>query len=119
MSNIKNKGFCEAGAGAVSWFAGSVNGGETKEFSFDAKISEEAKSGDSIVNSVLITSDGYPNQDISTTFVLLQPSDSSKNNLNWWQNVSLVFFAIIIAISLIYRRMFGFKLFYYLQTLNL
>jgi Domain of unknown function DUF11 len=111
VSNINNKGFFDAGAGAVSWFAGSVNGGETKEFSFDAKISEDAKSGDSIVNSVLITSDGYPNQDISTNFVLLRPSDGNKNNLNWWQNVSLVFFAIIIALSLIYRRTSGFKLF--------
>jgi hypothetical protein len=94
ISNINPSGFFDPGAGSISWSIGTLNGGETKELSFDAKISQDTKTGDIIINQVSTSSDGYPNQNISNSFVLLNSNSVVQESLAWWQKLVVGFFII-------------------------
>lgn len=91
ISNINPTGFFDPGIGNINWSLGSINGGETKELTFDAKINQESKTGNVIISQTFVTSDGYPNQNISDSFILPNSNNMIQKSLAWWQYGTIVF----------------------------
>jgi hypothetical protein len=71
ISNASNNGSIDAAAGTVVWSLGTVNGGETKEITFDAKIANSVQTGDEIKNVAVVKADNYPDQTLTNVFQVL------------------------------------------------
>jgi Domain of unknown function DUF11 len=71
ISNASNSGSINTAAGTVIWQVGTVNPGETKELTFDAKIANSVKTGDKIINKALVKTDNYPDQNLTNEFEVL------------------------------------------------
>jgi hypothetical protein len=70
ISNASNSGAINTTAGTVTWQLGTINPGETKELTFDAKIANSVKDGDKIINKALVKADNYPDQNLTNEFLV-------------------------------------------------
>jgi uncharacterized repeat protein (TIGR01451 family) len=68
ITNASNSGTINTTAGTVTWQLGTINPGETKELTFDAKIANSVKNGDKIINKALVKTDNYPDQNLTNEF---------------------------------------------------
>lgn len=102
ISNINPTGFFDPGTGNINWSLGSINGGEIKELTFDAKISKESKIGDIMTSQISITSDGYPNQNISNSFILLNSNNIIQKSLTWRQYGMIAFIVLAVILCWLY-----------------
>jgi Domain of unknown function DUF11 len=93
-TNAGQSGVIDTAAGTVKWQIGSLNGGESKELSFDAKINKNIQPGSEIVNMATIKADTYPDQTIKHSFFLF----SSAGNVQSPRTGGYVFWTIILMV---------------------
>lgn len=70
INNISDNGNLDTNTNLITWSIGDLNIGAKKSVTFDATVSDNANSGDIIINTATIKSDGIPDIIVKVNFTV-------------------------------------------------
>lgn len=70
ITNISDNGNLDTNTQLITWSIGDLNIGAKKSVTFDATVSDSAKSGDVVLNTATIKSDGTPDIVVKVNFTI-------------------------------------------------